>query len=65
MRAAQRFSRQLDVLRDGFHFAVRDGGRRLVGVTVIVIFEIFENVTDVQEGVAVQSDVHECRLHAG
>ena len=65
MRAAQRFSRQLDVLRDGCYFALGDGGRRLVGVTVIVIFEIFENVTDVQEGVAVQADVHECRLHAG
>src|SRR5438045_7572821 len=42
-----------------------DGGRDMfVPMTVIVIFEIFENVADVQEGVAVQADIHERRLHA-
>jgi hypothetical protein len=54
------------------HFGVhRDGnlwrrcGVRLgVPVSVIVILKIFENVADVQEGVAVKSDVHESGLHA-
>jgi hypothetical protein len=41
------------------------GERGLVSVAVIVVFEIFKNVADVQEGVAVQTDIHECRLHAG
>jgi hypothetical protein len=40
-------------------------GRGFVCVAVVVVFEIFENVADVQEGVAVQTDIHECRLHAG
>jgi hypothetical protein len=40
-------------------------GRGFVRVAVIVVFEIFKNVADVQEGVAVQTDIHECRLHAG
>jgi len=39
--------------------------RGFVSVAVIVVLEIFENVTDVQERVSVQTDVHECRLHAG
>jgi len=33
-------------------------------VVVIVILEIFENVADVQEGVAIQTNVHESRLHS-
>jgi NADH:ubiquinone oxidoreductase subunit 6 (subunit J) len=33
-------------------------------MTVIVIFEIFEDVADVQEGVAIQADVDEGGLHA-
>ena len=31
----------------------------------IVVFQIFENVADVQERIAVQTDVHESGLHAG
>jgi hypothetical protein len=31
---------------------------------VIVVLEVFENVADVQEGVAVEPDVHEGGLHA-
>lgn len=31
---------------------------------MVVVFEIFENVTDVQKRVAVQADVHESGLHA-
>jgi hypothetical protein len=41
------------------------GGRRFVRVIVIVIFEIFENVADVQESVAIEADVDESRLHSG
>ncbi len=43
----------------------RRGVRLGVPVSVIVILKIFENVTDVQEGVAVKPDVHESGLHAG
>ena len=32
---------------------------------VIVIFQIFEEVADIQEGVAIQTDIDEGRLHAG
>jgi hypothetical protein len=39
--------------------------RLLVRMPVIVIFKIFENVTDVQESVAVETDVHEGGLHTG
>src|SRR5580692_582185 len=35
-----------------------------VGMAVIVVFEILENVADVEERVAVQADVDESRLHA-
>lgn len=48
------------------------GGRRLrrrkgrfrMGARGFVLFQVFEYVADVQEGVAVQADVHEGRLHA-
>jgi len=36
-----------------------------VRVPVIVVFEVFENVADVQEGVAIKANVHESGLHAG
>src|ERR1700685_836126 len=43
--------------------------RRAVGITlpmaVIVVFEIFENVADVQEGIAVEADIDEGALHTG
>ena len=52
------------VYRDG-NLWRRCGVRLGVPVAVIVIFEIFENVADVQEGVAVKPDVHESGLHAG
>jgi hypothetical protein len=55
----------------GQHFRpYRNGNRRGHSVrlglpmTVLVIFKIFENVADVQEGVAVKPDVHERGLHA-
>src|SRR5277367_1447273 len=46
----------------------RRGGRGVgigVGVAVIVVFEIFEDVADVKEGIAIEADIHERRLHAG
>ncbi len=32
---------------------------------VIVILEIFENVADVEEGIAIEADIDESGLHAG
>jgi len=44
----------------------RHGGLRLlVRMPVIVVLEVFENIADVQEGVAVEANVHEGGLHAG
>ena len=44
---------------------LRSTDRNVMGVTVIVIFEILENVADVKEGIAIEANFHECRLHAG
>jgi hypothetical protein len=33
-------------------------------LTVIVVLEIFENVADVEESIAIEADVNESRLHA-
>ena len=30
----------------------------------VIVFEIFENVADVQEGIAIETDIDESRLHA-
>jgi hypothetical protein len=38
--------------------------RQVVRLDVVVVFEVLENVADVQERVAVQADVHESGLHA-
>jgi hypothetical protein len=65
VRVGQHFSRKLDVLGTRGRFAMSDCRRWFVTVAVIVVFEIFKNITDVQEGVAVQADIHERRLHAG
>jgi len=35
----------------------------MIVVTVVIAFEIFENVTDVEKRVAIQADVHESGLH--
>lgn len=54
----------------GGRIAASNGGERRVSrgmgviVSMIVVFEVFENIADVQEGVAIQADVDECRLHA-
>jgi hypothetical protein len=36
-----------------------------VAMAVIIVFEIFENVADVQESVAVEADIDERGLHTG
>jgi hypothetical protein len=41
------------------------GGGIGMRVAVIVVFEIFENIADVKESVAIEADVNERRLHAG
>jgi hypothetical protein len=41
------------------------GLRLLVRMPVIVVLEVFENVADVKESVAVETNVHESGLHAG
>jgi hypothetical protein len=47
----------------------RERGRsgRCVGVrvAVIVVFQIFENIADVEESIAIEADVNESGLHAG
>jgi len=64
--AAQRFARQnFDRRSAAAVFGGSRRGRLLVPVAVIVILEIFENVADVQEGIAVQADINESRLHTG
>jgi hypothetical protein len=53
------------------HLHIRRAGRRadrrgvLLLMPVIVVFQVFENVADVEESVAIQADVHESGLHAG
>ena len=41
------------------------GGSIGMGVPVIVVFEIFENIADVEERIAIKADVNESGLHAG
>jgi hypothetical protein len=33
-------------------------------MTMIVVFEVFEDIADIEKGVAIQADVDESRLHA-
>jgi hypothetical protein len=54
----------------GGRASASDGGARRVSrgmgviVTMIVVFEVFEDIADVEKGVAIQADVDESRLHA-
>jgi hypothetical protein len=54
----------------GGHVSTGDGGeRRVTGsmgviMTMIVVFEVFEDIADIEKGVAIQADVDESRLHA-
>ena len=36
-----------------------------MAVAVIVVFEIFKHVADVEKCIAIEADIHERRLHAG
>ena len=65
--AAERFAgKQLDSAGGHGRERRRSGGRLIgVRVTVIVVFEIFEDIADVKEGVAIEADVNERGLHAG
>jgi hypothetical protein len=50
------------------HFAVlwpRSVDLGLDGSNVVVVLEMFQKIADVQEGVAIEADIHEGRLHAG
>ena len=63
---AQRFTwKQFDNVGRGRRKRRRSCGCVRVRVPVIVVFEIFENVADVEEGIAIEADVNERRLHAG
>jgi hypothetical protein len=59
----QRFARQHFDRRHAPTDHRRDANRRF-SVTVIVVLQVFEYVADVQEGIPIQTDVHECGLHA-
>jgi hypothetical protein len=62
----QRFAgKQLDNVR--WRGRVRRRSGRLIGVRVpvVIVFEIFENVADVEEGIAIEADIDESGLHAG
>jgi len=37
----------------------------VVTMAMIVVFQIFKNITDIEEGISVEADVHESGLHAG
>jgi len=36
----------------------------IVTMAVIIVFQIFKNITDIEEGIAVEADIHESGLHA-
>jgi hypothetical protein len=59
--ARQDFHRRTDRRRQG-----RGGTLRLLmRMHRVVVFQVFENVANVQKRVAVEADIHESRLHAG
>jgi hypothetical protein len=57
--------KQLDGARGSGRISRSSGRQVRMRMTVIVVFQIFENVADVEEGIAIEADIHECRLHAG
>ena len=63
---AQRFAgKQLDDIRSGRRKRRRRRGCIGVRMAVIVVFQIFKNVADVEERIAIEADVNESGLHAG
>jgi hypothetical protein len=64
-RTGQSFSRKdLDRGTQGRGQSRRNALSQIVRLDVVVVFEVFENVADVQKRIAVQADVHESGLHA-
>jgi len=62
----QRFAgKQFDDVRCRGRVRRRSGRQIRVRMPMIVIFEIFENVADVKESIAIEADIHESGLHAG
>jgi hypothetical protein len=55
------FHRRADCGRQRLSSALR----LLMRMHRVIIFEVFENVADVEERVAIKTDVHESRLHSG
>jgi hypothetical protein len=63
--AAKRFTgEQLNGVHGNGRNSGRGSVRWLVRVAVVVVFEIFENVADVEKSIAIEADINECRLHA-
>src|SRR5271157_3732422 len=63
---AERFARKkFDIVGWSRRKRRRSRGCVRVRVAVIVVFEIFENVADVEESIAVEADINESGLHAG
>jgi hypothetical protein len=63
MRAGERLARQ--GLDQGSGWRNWSGCLRSVAMIVIVIFQIFEDIADIQKRVAIQPDIYERRLHTG
>ena len=63
MRVSERLARQ--GLSQGSGRRNRRCRLRSVTMIVIVILEVFEDVADVQKGIAVQPDINERGLHTG
>ena len=65
-RTRQRFAgKKLDGARRSRRVRRSRGGQIRLRMTSIILLEVFEDVADVQESVAVQPDIDESRLHAG
>lgn len=63
---SQRFAgEQLDNVGRYRRISGGSGGGIGMGVAMIVVFEIFEDITDVKESIAIEADVNESGLHAG
>jgi hypothetical protein len=63
---AQRFAgKQFDNVGRRWRERGRSGWRIRVRMAVIVVLEIFENIADVEESIAIEANIDESGLHAG
>src|SRR5580704_6286330 len=63
---AQRFTgKQFDNIGRRGRKRRRSGRGVRMRMAVIVVFQIFENIADVEESIAIEADVNESGLHAG